>query len=140
MFEVLKIKLHGPLKSSSSILQAKRNFSIRKCTQKTNKNHFMLVLRLDLNFIILGKTIHEIKYLATRIFIDDLVNKRGWKIDFQASFVQVTEFHTYADHALLLVDRNRIQYPFCQLHKVDETIFEEFLYFILYRCCFMRID
>jgi hypothetical protein len=87
VFEVVKIKRHGPLKSSSIILQAKSYFSIHKCTPRTNKICFMMVLKLDLDFILPRKIVHDIKYLATRTFIDDLVNKWGWKVVFRASFV-----------------------------------------------------
>jgi hypothetical protein len=139
VFEVVKNKLHGPLESGSSILKAKRHFSIRECTPRTNKICFMLVLGLDLNLIVPKKTVHERKYLTTRTCIDDLVNKWGWKIVFQETFVQVVKVHTYMDCTLLLVDKNRFRCPFHQLHKVDETILDEFLYFSLYRHYFARV-
>jgi hypothetical protein len=107
---------------------------------RTNKIHVMLVLGLDLNFIVHGKTIHERKYLTTCTFIDNLVNKWGWKIFFRESFVQVTKLHTYVDHTLHIVDRNRVHYPFLQLHRIDKTIFDEFLFFNLYHCFLVRID
>jgi hypothetical protein len=44
------------------------------------------------------------------------------------------------DYTLLLVDLNRFRYPFFQLQGVDETGFDKFLYFSLYRHCFARID
>jgi hypothetical protein len=47
--------------------------------------------------------------------------------------------HTYTDHAFLLVDRKG-SIPIPSIAWVDETNFEEFLYFSLYRHCFVRID
>jgi hypothetical protein len=69
-----------------------------------------------------------------------MVNKRGWKIVFWASFVQITEIHTNANCALLLIDKNQVWYPFRQFHRVDETNFEQFIYVILYCRYFARID
>jgi hypothetical protein len=93
-----------------------------------------------MNLIIPRKYIHEIKYLTTCTFIDDLVNKWGSKIVFQAIFFQVTKLHTYADRTLLLFDKNKVRYPFHKFHRIDETNFDDFLYLSLYRPCLARID
>jgi hypothetical protein len=100
----------------------------------------MLVLGFDLNLIISQKIVHERKYFATCTLIDNMINKQGWKIVFQARFFQIVETHTNVNHALLLVDMNQARYPFHQLYRVDETNFEEFLYLSLYCRCFLRID
>jgi hypothetical protein len=96
--------------------------------------------QLDLNLVVPEKNVHKIKYLTTHTFIDNLVNEWGWKIIFRASFVQVMKFHTYMDHTLIFVDRNRVRHPFHQLHRIDETNLDEFLYLSLDRHCLARID
>jgi hypothetical protein len=59
MSKVMERKIHGPLKSGSNIIQAKRNIMIRKCAPWTDKSCFMLVFGFDLNLIVSLKTIDE---------------------------------------------------------------------------------
>jgi hypothetical protein len=80
-------KQHGPVKSGSNVLKAKAHFFVCECTPMTYKRFFMLVLGLDLNLVLPGKTVHKRKDLTTHTFIDNLLNEWGWKIIFQASFV-----------------------------------------------------
>jgi hypothetical protein len=72
----------------------------------------MLVLGFDLNLIVSLKTIHERKYYTTHTFIDNLINKWGWKIVFRESLVQIVEIHTNKNRALFLVDRKWVWHPF----------------------------
>ena len=79
-FEIIKDQGHGPLKSSSTILKAKRDFLICKSSPRTNKCSFMLILGFDLNLIISRKTVHEAEYLASRTLIQNLIDKWCGKI------------------------------------------------------------
>ena len=59
MLEVMKHKKHGPLESGSSVLEAKRHFSIGESTPQTNECRFVLVLRFDLDLVVARETVHE---------------------------------------------------------------------------------
>jgi hypothetical protein len=124
VFGIVERKIHGPLKSGSIILQAKRHFSISKCTPWTDKSCFMLVLGVDLYLIVSRETIHERKDLAAYAFIDNLVNKWGGEIILWKGLVQIMEVRTYVNRTLLFVDWNVIRHPLSQLDMVDETNFE----------------
>ena len=107
-FKIVEDQGHGPLKSSSGILKAKRHFSICKRSQRTNKCSLMLVLRFNLYLIISGKAVHEAKNLATRTLIQNLINKWCGEIVLRTGTIQITEISTYADRSLLLINQNRV--------------------------------
>ena len=56
-FNIMKGKIHFPLKGFPNIFQSKGHFSIRECTPRENKSSFMLVFRFDLDLIVAGETI-----------------------------------------------------------------------------------
>jgi hypothetical protein len=132
--------MHGPLKSGSNILQAKRHLLIRKCTPWIDKSCFMFIFGINLYLIVSRKTIHERKYLTACTLIDNLVNERGGEIILWTGLVQILEVHTYVNCSLLFVDRNGISHPLSELNGVDETGFEDFLYFSLNSCYILRIN
>jgi hypothetical protein len=133
-------KIHGLLKSSSNIFQTKRHLQIGECTPWTNERSFVLVFGLDLYLIVSLKTIHERKGLAICAFINNLVDKWSGEIILWTCLVQIMKVCTYANRTLFFVDWNRICHPLSQLDRVDKTCFDQFLYFNLNSCCFLRID
>ena len=139
MIEVMEIKRHGLLKGGSSIFETKRNLMICECTPWTNECCFVLVLGFYLYLVISWKTIHEREGLATCTFINDLVDEQCGKIIFGTSLFQIMEVGTYTNRALFFIDRHGVWHPLRQLYGVDETDFQQFLYFILNSCLFSRI-
>ena len=69
----------------------------------------MLVLGFNLNLIIFGETIHKGEYIASRTLIQNMINKWCGKIVLMTGMIQIMEIGTYADHSLLLINRNRIR-------------------------------
>ena len=65
--------------------------------------------------VVSQKTIHERKDLATRAFIDNLINEWGGEIMLWIGLIQITEVHAQVNHALFLVNLNRISHTFLQL-------------------------
>ena len=63
----------------------------------------MLVLRFNLYLFVSGKTVHKGKNLATRILIQNLINKWCGEIVLRTCTIQVTEISTYVDRSLLLI-------------------------------------
>ena len=106
--EIMENQGHRPLKSSSGVFKAERNFSIRKCSPRTNKCSLMLVLRFNLYLIISKKAVHKGKNLATRTRIQNLINKWCGEIVLRTGVIQITENSTYADRSLLLIHRNGV--------------------------------
>ena len=107
-FEILEDKGHSSLKISSGILKAKRHFSICKSSPRKNKCGLMLVLRFNLYLIVSRKYFHKGKNLTTRTLIQNLINKWCGEIVLRTNTIQIMEISTYADHSLLLVNRNRV--------------------------------
>ena len=107
-FEIVEDQGHGPLKSSSNFLKAKRRFPICKNSPRTKKCSLMLVLMFNLYLIILRKAVHKGKNLATCTLIQNLINKWCGEIVFRTSTIQVTEISAYTDFSLVLIHRNRI--------------------------------
>jgi hypothetical protein len=105
MLEIMERKRHRPLEGSSNIFETKRNLMIGKCTPWTNEWSFVLVFGFYLYLIISRKTIHERKGLATCTFINYLVDEWCGKIIFWTSLIQIAKICTYANRALLRVDR-----------------------------------
>jgi hypothetical protein len=140
MFEIMESKRHGPLKGSSSIFQTKKHLTIRECTPWKNECCFVLVFGFYLYLIISQKTIHEIKGLATYAFIDYMVNKWCGEIIFWTGFVQIMEVRTYTNCTLFFVNWHGVSHPLGQMDGVDKTCLEQFLYFNLNSCFFLRIN
>ena len=107
-FEIVEDQGHGPLKSSSGVLKAKRHFLICKSSPRTNKCSLMLFLRYNLYLIISRKPIHKGKNLATRTLIQNLINKWCGEIVLRIGTIQITEINTYVDLSLLIIHQNRI--------------------------------
>ena len=74
-FNIMKGKIHCPLKGIPNIFQSKGNFLVREGTPRTNESCFMLVFRFNLNLIISRETIHKRKEFTPRASINNLVYK-----------------------------------------------------------------
>ena len=131
VFYVMKSKVHSPLKGSPSIFQSKGHFLIRKCTPRANESSFMLVFRFYLNLIISGETIHKRKHLTSRTCIYDLVYKWCGIVVLRTCFIEVSKVCTDANSPLLLINRNRVGYPFSQSYGIDKTNLQQ-----LFNFCF----
>ena len=99
----------------------------------------MLILRLNLNLIISGKTVHKGKYLTSYTLIQNLIIKWCGEIILRTCTIYVTEMSAYADLSLLLIHRNGIWNPLCQGNEIDKISFEQFLYLSFNGGCFSRI-
>ena len=113
-FEIMEYQGHSPLKSSSGVLKAKRNFLICKGSPRTNKCSLMLVLRFNLYLIIPKKAVHKGKNLASCTLIQNMINEWCGKVIFRTCPVQVSKVSSYSDGYLLLINQNRVGYPFSQ--------------------------
>jgi hypothetical protein len=108
MFVVMEGECHGPLKSGSSILKAKRHFPLCECTPRTYKIHFMLILEFYLDLIIPKKTIHKRKDLTMCTFINNLVNEWGGKIIFSGNIFLYHEIPYTRGSYLFFFYRNKV--------------------------------
>ena len=134
VLNVMESKIHFLLKGSPYIFQSKEHFSVRKGTPRTNKILFMLVFWLNLDFILLGKTIHKRKNFTLRTSINDLIYERCGVIVLGTCLVQVTEICAYMYCTLFLINGNMIGHPFRQSNWEDETRFQLFFHFSLNSC------
>jgi hypothetical protein len=107
MLEVMKRKIHGPLKGGN-MFETKRYFTICECTPWADECRFVLVFGFDLNLVISRKTIHERKGFTTRTFINDLVDEWCGKIIFGTCLIQITEVGTYTNRAVFFIDRHGV--------------------------------
>jgi hypothetical protein len=140
MIDIVKCIRHSTLESSTCILQTEGEFPVGESTPRTNKIHFMLVLRSDIDLIIAGKSIHEGKDFTAGTVIDDLVNERGWKILLWTSFVDIPIINTNAYTTTLFINRYWVRNPFCQCHGVNEIGFKKFFNFEFNSCRFTWMD
>ena len=68
----------------------------------------MLVLRFNMDLIILGKAVHEGEHLATRTLIQNLIYKWCGEFILRTGTIQITEISAYADRSLLLIHQNGV--------------------------------
>jgi hypothetical protein len=108
MLEVMESEIQGPLKGHTSIFETKGHLTIHECTPWTNEHRFVLVLRFDLYLIISQKTVHEREGLATKTFINYLVDEWFGKIIFLIGLVQMMEVYSYMNCDLFLIDHHKI--------------------------------
>jgi hypothetical protein len=140
MLDIVKCVRHSTLERSTCILQTKGKFPVGESTPRTNKIHFMLVLRSDIDLIIAGKSIHKGKDFTAGIVIDDLVNERGWKIVLWTSFVDILIINTNMYTTTLFINRYWVGNPFCQCHGINKTGFKKFFNFEFNGCLFTWMD
>jgi hypothetical protein len=129
MLYIMKRIIHSTLKSCTSVLQTKRKFSIGKSTPRTNKSSVMLILGNNVDLIISGETIHEREDFTSGTIIDDLIDKRGGKVVFWTSFVDIPIINRYMNGALFLVNQDKIGKPVCESHRINKDGFQKFLDF-----------
>ena len=86
-FNVMKGKIHCPLKGCPSIFQSKGHFIIREGTPRKNESCFMLVFWFYLNFIIFGETIHKRKDFTSHASINNLIYKWHGIVVLKTGFV-----------------------------------------------------
>lgn len=117
---------HGPPKCFSNIFKTERSFLLGKNSPQPNENYHLLVLRSDLNLVIVRESIHEGKYLTYNRVIDGIINERSRVIVFQKSLIQIMKIGTHSNVSLLISYWNKIGYPFGQQHKIDESLLKQF--------------
>jgi hypothetical protein len=100
----------------------------------------MLILGSDINLVVAEKSIHKRKDLTTGTIIYDLVDKRGQKVVFQTSFVNVPIIDTNSYTPTFLIDWYRVRNPFCQSHGINKTGFKKFFNFEFNGCSFAWMD
>ena len=66
---------HGPLEFFSIIFKTKGHILVGESSPQENKIYFVMIFLFDLNFTIVGETIHEGKDLTSNTFINDLINE-----------------------------------------------------------------
>ena len=68
----------------------------------------MLVLRFNLDLIILEKSVHEGEHLATRTLIQNMIYKWCGEVILRTGMIQIAEISAYSDLSLLLIHRNGV--------------------------------
>ena len=111
VLDIMKSIRHGALKSRTSVLQNERHFLVGKGTPRTNESSLVSIHGKNINLIIARETIHQREYFTPSTIVDDLVNKGGRKVVFRTSFVNVPIINAHTDHALFLVDWDKIGNP-----------------------------
>ena len=66
---IMKGKIHYPLKGCPNIFQSKGHFFVREGIPRENESGFMLVFRFYLNLIISGETINKKTSLPAQVSI-----------------------------------------------------------------------
>jgi hypothetical protein len=140
MLYIVKRIRHSTLKRSTYVLKTEGKFPIGESTPRTNKRSFMLVLRSDVNLIIAGESIHERKYFIAGTVIDDLVEKRGWKVVLWTGFVNIPIINTNTYTTTFLINQYRVGNPFCQSYGINKTSFKKFFNFEFNGCRFTWMD
>ena len=70
------------LEGGYNALQAKGHDSISECTPQRCERSLVMILFLDLNLVISGKSIHEGKDLMSSACIDNLIDEGCWEVVF----------------------------------------------------------
>ena len=71
----------------------------------------MVVLRMDLNLIVIEKTIHKSKYFIFGALINDVINELSRVIIFRERFIQTPKAIKNANSLLFLVNWNYVGHP-----------------------------
>ena len=86
-FNVVKGKIHFPLKGFPNIFQSKGHFLVWKCTPRIDESCFMLVFQFNLDFIIFEETIHKRKDFTSCTSINNLIYKWRGVVVLSTGFV-----------------------------------------------------
>ena len=108
---VVKSVVHSPLKSCSSILQSKWEFSIRKCAPRTDECCLTLVLWVDISLIVARKSIHEEKYFTSSTIDNILVDKGSRIFVFWTSNIDILIIDAHSDGSLFFHNMNNFGNP-----------------------------
>jgi hypothetical protein len=111
MSQIMKNVCHGPLKSGTNVLEAKRHDTICESTPGGSECGFVLIGWVNLNLVVARETIHEGQSLVAYTIIDNLVDKGRWKIVFGTGVIEVTKISTDANSALFFVNRDGVGDP-----------------------------
>lgn len=129
VFNVMESIGHRSLKSSPSILKAKRDIFICKIPPQTDKGGLILMSWCNVYLVITKKTIHKWKYLSPSIFIDDLVYKMSGIIILWTGMIKVTVINTNSNGALFLSQQYDIGHPIYQRDRINKSSFKKFFNF-----------
>ena len=106
--EILEDQGHRPLKCSSGVFKAERHFLMCKRSPRTIKCSLVLVLRFNMDLIILRKAVHKGEHLTTRTLIQNLIYKRCEEVILRTGMIQIAEISAYSDRSLLLIHQNGV--------------------------------
>ena len=140
MDEVAETVCHSTLEGGSSVLQAKGHDSVRECAPWGCECSLVMILFLDLNLVISGKSIHEGKDLMSGTCIDNLIDEGCSKVVFGTLPIEIVEVCTNVDGTLFFIHRNRIRNPSGVRNGVNEVSFAQLLYFVFEHDLFGRMD
>ena len=113
MSNIVKGIRHRVLECSPNILQAKREFIIRKQSPRTDECDLVLIGWENVDLIITRKSIHKGKNLTPCIIINDLIDERGGIVILRIGSINITIINTNTNLSLLLIHRNNIRNPLC---------------------------
>ena len=99
---------HGALEGGSSIFQVKGHDLISECAPWGCECSLVMILFLDLNLVVSGKSVHEGKDLMSGAHIDDLINEGCWEVIFGTCLIEIMEFCTNTDGTLFFIHENGI--------------------------------
>ena len=112
---------HGMLEGGTSIFEAKGHESIGEFAPWDCECRFVTVFFLDLDLVVLRKTVHERKGLMSVACIDDLVDERGREVAFGTCPIKIVEVSANANGTLFFIHGNRIRNPSCVCNGINEA-------------------
>ena len=87
-----------------------------------------MVLFLDLDLVVAGKSIHEGEGLMSGACIDDLVDERGGEVVFGTCPIKITEVCANVNGTLFFIHENMIRNPCCVCNGINEADCAQLLY------------
>ena len=108
VFYIVKSIRHRTLKGSTGIFEAEGDLFISKGAPGTDEGGLMLICRSNVDLVVARKTVHKRINLATRTFIDKLVDKGSGVVVFWTCSVDITVVNADANGALLFIDRDNV--------------------------------
>ena len=117
-----------------------RDFFVCEGTPRTNESSFMLVFWFYLNLIVSRETIHKRENFTSCSTIYNLIYKWCGIVFLRTGFIEVSKVCTNADSPLLLINRNRIGYPFCQSDGIDKTSLQQLFNLCIHSRHFARVN
>jgi hypothetical protein len=107
----MKNVCHGMLECRVDILEAKRHDMICESNPWGSECGFVLMGWLNIDLVVARETVQEVQILVVSTIIDNLVDKRSWKIVFGIGVIEITKVSATVNNAIFFVDKDGVGDP-----------------------------